>query len=271
MKWQNQSHKTIQVTTHIMLVLMSLFLLTACTGSNAIHPQPESTTPVESDETTAVMNMLSEAAHEFLHPGWLHFIQQASSDTDQDQNDAQQNENLVPSETQAECWLDLDENLVIQKSVCILSDLEGSIIQIGVSTIEESWIIYKGVTTAQDRIKTPYTPEIDTLADKVAKDDPDLTVSDSPTDISQEGIQLSYAFSPNSPVLIRDYDLPITKREHIYTFDPQTGMMKLYQEWVSFEESDPRIAGQIEYRVFEFVKIPPEDILQYFDREENNS
>lgn len=250
-----------------MLVLMGLFLLTACSGPNSSHPLPELTITVEGDETTAVMNMLSEAAHEFLQPGWLHIIQQTSSDTDQNQDKAQQEENLIPTETQTECWLDLDENLVIQESVCFLSGLDGSIIQIGVRTVEESWIIYNGITTAQDRIKTSYTPEVDSLTSKAAKDNLVLKVKEFPPEVTKEAIQLSYVINLNSPVMIKDYKLPITNREYIYTFDQQTGMMLLYQAWVSFEESDPRLSGQIDYQVIEFVEIPPEDILQYFVKE----
>ena len=86
-------------------------------------------------------------------------------------------------------------------------------------------------------------------------------------EISEEMIQLSYIVSFNTPVAISDYHLPITGREYIYTFDLQTGIRWLYQEWVSFEEGDPRIATQIEYLEIEFVESPPDEILQYFTRE----
>lgn len=261
MKWQKKSSTAIPVKTLTTLILMSLFLLTACSSPANETPSPQSET--KDDEAVAVMETLSDTVHEFLHPGWLHFIQQASSDTDQDQNNANEDGISIPSETQTECWFDLDEDLVIQRSICILSDPEGAIIQTGVTTAEESWITYNGITTLQDRFRITYTPEIDSLINKVAKNNPDLKVRNFPAEVSEEIIQLSYIVSFNTPVTISDYHLPITGQEYIYTFDLQTGIRWLYQEWVTFAEGDPRIATQIQYLIIEFIDSPPEDILLY--------
>lgn len=278
MKWQIKSNLIIPNTAFIVLVLLGLLLLTACTDqiliqtdspSLPIRPtanqSQDAATP--QTESEAVINLLTEASSEFLHPGWLHLRIQAASDTDQNSASAPVEDSVVSIESQTDCWLDLDENQVIQRSICILADPEGTIIQIGVQTLDESWIIYDGITTTQDRIKTSFTPEIDSLAIKIAKDHPEVRVKKIPPEVTKDVIQLSYSVRFNAPAVISDYALPITQREYVYTFDQQTGMLWLYQEWVYFEDQDPRIATQIKYQEIEFAESPPEEILQYFTRE----
>ena len=231
-----------------------------------IFSEEETETPVAPASTLeppSIAVELSTTAQTFLHAGWLHFIRENSSDTDRGSNGMLENGAVLSANHFWECWLNLDEALQIQESICIQTNLDGSIIQVGVRSGSISW------NSAMDEISTlddpsfSYITDIDALLRRVAKIgvEPETeTVTD------QDGnslIQFSYQGAEESPIPLEAYNLPVIRWDYVHQFDPETGMMVSYQEWVTFEDGSRRIIQQTIMQVFEILDSPSEEVEYY--------
>lgn len=231
-----------------------------------IFSEEETETPVAPASTLeppSIAVELSTTAQTFLHAGWLHFIRENSSDTDRGSNGMLENGAVLSANHFWECWLNLDESLQIQESICIQTNLDGSIIQVGVRSGSIGW------NSAMDEISTlddpsfSYITDIDALLRRVAKIgvEPETeTVTD------QDGnslIQFSYQGAEESPIPLEAYNLPVIRWDYIHQFDPETGMMVSYQEWVTFEDGSRRIIQQTIMQVFEILDSPSEEVEYY--------
>ena len=243
-------------------------------GAAEIFSDEENETPISTTSISVppfTASDLSTTAQEFLHAGWLHSIQEYSSDTDRGSNGMLENGAVLSANHFWECWLHLDKTFQILQSICAQTNLDGSIIQVGVRSGSTSWNSAIDEISTVDDPSPAYITDIDALLRRMAKIGVELeteTVSD------QEGkslIQFSYGWAEESPVPLEAYNLPVTRWDYIHQFDPETGILVNYQEWVSFEDGSQRIIQQTVTQVFEIVEMAPEEILNYLSELEKQS
>ena len=231
-----------------------------------IFSEEETETPVAPASTLeppSIAVELSTTAQTFLHAGWLHFIRENSSDTDRGSNGMLENGAVLSANHFWECWLNLDESLQIQESICIQTNLDGSIIQVGVRSGSISWNSAMDEISTHDEQLPSYITDIDALLRRVATIGVELETE---TVTDQDGnslIQFSYQGAEESPIPLEAYNLPVTRWDYIHQFDPETGMMVNYQEWVTFEDGSQRIIQQTVMQVFEFIEAPSEEVEFY--------
>lgn len=285
MKWIRKTVITILVS--LLLLSLSSTLFTACKAQGEeVNSQP--TEPVEvsaetapsqtpdkanqeADETSIIIAELSETAKEFLHSGWLHFTQQLSSDTDIGNRGTLEDGTVIPAESFFECWLYLDGDLFIQKSICIQTALDGSIVQVGVRSGDVSWNSATDQVIIAEGTKAAYYSDIDAMANKVTMYGADPIVSETISENNDKLIQFSFDVSESTPVSVSDYDRLVTHWRFIYTFNPETGMIVSYQQWVTFEDGNQRLFEQVIHQQFEIVNEAPADILDYLSLVEVDS
>ncbi|HCU58034.1 MAG TPA: hypothetical protein DF984_07435 [Anaerolineaceae bacterium] len=231
-----------------------------------IFSEEETETPVAPASTLeppSIAVELSTTAQTFLHAGWLHFIRENSSDTDRGSNGMLENGAVLSANHFWECWLNLDESLQIQESICIQTNLDGSIIQVGVRSGSISWNSAMDEISTHDEQLPSYITDIDALLRRVATIGVELETE---TVTDQDGnslIQFSYQGAEESSIPLEAYNLPVIRWDYIHQFDPETGMMVSYQEWVTFEDGSRRIIQQTIMQVFEILDSPSEEVEYY--------
>ncbi len=166
---------------------------------------------------------ISQAAHTYLHAGWLHFIKEDTSDTDRGNRGVLDDGNVLSANSVWECWLHLDDALAISESVCIQTNMDGSVIQVGVRSGNVIWNSSTDEIIEYNGAFSPYIPDIDTLPNQAARNNASLSIEQIVDD--QEKIQVSFSSEEASPVPLWDYDNPVTGFDYIYIFDQETGMM----------------------------------------------
>jgi hypothetical protein len=234
--------------------------------------QQENTPTANPDRESISVSEISEIAHQYLHPGWLHFIKENASDTDRGNKGILEDGNVLSANSIWECWLNLDEMLLIQDSVCIQTNPDGSIIQVGVRSGNVGWNSSTDeVVVHNEDVTAPYIPDIDALASQAAKSNASLAVEEVTDEQGKMYYQLSYAVAESSPIPLWDYDNPVTAFDYVYRFDPETGVMLYFQQVVTFEDGSQRVIEQTMHQVFEIVDEAPDEIHQYLSKVQNQN
>lgn len=232
-------------------------------------PQQEATPAVNPGSESTVVSTLSETARNYLHAGWLHFVKENTSDTDRGSKGMLDDGSVLSANTIWECWLHLDDMLQITDSVCIQTNPDGSIIQVGVRAGNITWNSATDEVVYNKDASSPYIPEIDTLPSQTAKSNVSLEVKGITDELGKERYQLSYATTESSPVMLWDYNNPVIGFHYIFTFDPDTGMLVNSQRLVSFEDGSQRMIEQVSISIFEILETPPEAIVNYLSQLES--
>ena len=220
-------------------------------------------TPTSTLEPPSIAVELSTTAQTFLHAGWLHFIQENSSDTDRGSNGMLENGAVLSANHFVECWLNLDDSKQIHESICIQRNLDGSIIQVGVRSGSVGWNSAMDEISTHDDPLPSYITDIDALLRRVAKIGVELETETVTDEDGNKLAQFSYTSAEESPIPLDAYNLPVIRWDYIHQFDSETGMIVNYQEWVTFEDGSQRIIQQTVMKVFEIVDAPSEDVEYY--------
>jgi hypothetical protein len=235
---------------------------------DSLAQEPPAPTVISDSESISVSD-ITDAAEKYLHGGWLHFIKENSSETDRGSKGILDNGAVISANSIWECWMHLDDLLNISDNVCIQTNMDGSIIQVGVRAGNIGW------SSATDEIRQdevslyPYISDIDGLLRQASRSNAILAIEKTSDEKDQEYFQVSYAAEEKSPVTLWDYNNPVTGSEYIYTFEPETGMMSSFQQWVTFEDGSQGLIEGSVVTVFEYVETPPDEILKYLDKLEN--
>ena len=222
-------------------------------------------------ELDPIIAELVDATQSYLHAGWLHYIQEINSDTDRSNRGNLEDDTVIPHDSQVNVWIYLDDDLFIQKSVVIQTNSDGDIIQIGVRSGQTSWNSSTDTITHEENWAFEYITQIEALIRKVAKNNFDLNIQEITSELGKKQIQISYNLPENTPLPLGDYDVPVTDWHYVYTFDPETGHLLMYQEWVTLEDGSQRLAGHYKYLDFTYTDTPPEEILEYLSALEPES
>ncbi len=223
----------------------------------------------KSGERTDIPSELLAAAQQFLQEGWLHFIKEYASDTDQGSMGWFEDGTVLPAQHFWECWLHLNSFGQITDSICIQTDLSGSIIQVGVRSGNIGW------NSATDEIQYPETAnpqfntEIDSFLNMSERSNVDLLSEEILDDREEKLYQLSYTITEPNPILIWGYNHPVTAWQYIYTFDPETGSLLSSCHIVTFEDGNQRLIEQVIVKTFEFVEGPSAEAEYYLLELEN--
>ena len=228
--------------------------------TETVNETPEPTLVPEQPSFTSV---LSETAQSHLHAGWLHFIQECSSDTDQGDRGVFENGTILSSHYMVECWLHLDVSSLIRDSVCIEKNLDGTLIQVGVRSGSVSWNSAMDEVSTHDDPLPPYIADIDALLRRVTQIGVELETETVMDEDGKTLVQFSYQWVEESPIPLSSYDLPVMLWDYVSQFDPETGMIVSYQEWVTFEDGSQRISEQMVMQVFEILDAPSEEVESY--------
>lgn len=282
MKQSTHYRRILHIIVVIVCFIGSVLLLSGCVVD--VFPQSETHTSSSSDqevdfgqtlevddtdestpqiEQPSVESVISETAQAYLHAGWLHLVQEYLSDTDRGNNGTLENGAVLFANHVWECWLNLDDSLQIHESVCIQTNLDGSLIQVGVRSGSISWNSAMDEVSTHDDPSPPYIADIDALLRRVANLDMELKTE---TVLDEDGktlVQFSYQWVEESPIPLSSYDLPVIRWDYFSQFDPETGMIVSYQEWVTFEDGSQRISEQMVMQVFEIVDTPSEEVESY--------
>lgn len=220
-----------------------------------------------SGDVERVIEQLNKKATEAIRSTWVHIREVKKFDTDLPNNGVLPNGMAVPNEQINDIWHYIDEQGMITKTISIMRDKDGNIVQVGVGSNGTSWNSATGEVDGQDYFQLEgldggFLRELMWL--KSFGSNPVMKSVELPN--GHPGVQVEIVEKFDEPLDGDDYKVPIVGAETVATFDSITGYLISWEKIFYLQDGSKRVFSRLIQEVQ--IEPPTEEVLTYFDEKE---
>lgn len=222
------------------------------------------TTPVDVEQ---VIEQLNRKATDAIRSSWVHIREAKKFDTDLPNNGVLPNGVAIPNEQSNDIWYYVDEQGMITKTVSIMHDKDGNIVQVGVGSNGTSW------NSATDEVDVQNYLQLEGLDGGFLKElmwlksfgsNPVMKSVELPN--GHPGVQITIIDKFDEPLDGDAYKVPAVAIETVATFDSTTGYLISWEKIFYFQDGARRIFSQITQEVQ--IEPPTEEVLAYLSEKD---